>query len=474
MQSQPVPLRFGFAQTVTVPANHPIRHLGLKIVRFGLITLRQARPGLASRLIFDFSFFPSFGESSPFAKLLSAIYEPAHRFPSVSLSLLHEICSCMKHKRHAMLMLAAPLVFTACATMAPPQPPSLELPKPPTDLHASRKGDKVILTWTVPGRTTDRQRIHTVGQTRICRGLEAQLTQCGTPVGEAKPQSTAISSSVAKPSAAKSSAQKVTVTYTDTLPTEMESDDPAAFVTYAVEVLNVEGRGAGTSNQVRVPTIRTLPPPEDFAAKVTSKGIELTWTNDVSAASARASAANGVRYVYRVYRRAERSGESSVIASIPIASVPVGGAPRLTLTDSNFEWEKTYWYRAETATVIAQANKPEQQIEGADTPEVKVFADDVFPPAVPSGLQAVFSGPGQEPFIDLIWAPVTDADLDGYNVYRREEGSAPVKLNTALVKTPAYRDPSVQAGKTYLYSVTAVDFRGNESARSEEAGERVP
>jgi len=35
------------------------------------------------------------------------------------------------------------LLFTACATMGPPQPPSLELAKPPTDLRAVRKGDRV-------------------------------------------------------------------------------------------------------------------------------------------------------------------------------------------------------------------------------------------------------------------------------------------------------------------------------------------
>ena len=113
-------------------------------------------------------------------------------------------------------------------------------------------------------------------------------------------------------------------------------------------------------------------------------------------------------------------------------------------------------------------------IEGDDTPEVKVFADDVFPPAVPSGLQAVFSGPGQQPFIDLIWAPVPDADLDGYNVYRHEEGGTPVKVNSELVKMPAYRDVQVVSGKRYFYSVSAVDLRGNESKRSEEASESVP
>jgi fibronectin type 3 domain-containing protein len=105
---------------------------------------------------------------------------------------------------------------------------------------------------------------------------------------------------------------------------------------------------------------------------------------------------------------------------------------------------------------------------------VKVFADDVFPPAVPSGLQAVFSGPGQSPFIDLVWAPVTDSDLAGYNVYRHEDDSEAVKVNSEPLKTPSYRDDHVSAGKRYLYSVTSIDSRGNESARSEQAGETVP
>src|SRR5277367_3492887 len=84
-----------------------------------------------------------------------------------------------------LLALGAPLMIAACATMGPPQPPSLQLPKPPTDLRAARKGDRVTLTWTTPSVTTDRQMVRSVGPTRICRGLTAVLTQCGTPVGEA-------------------------------------------------------------------------------------------------------------------------------------------------------------------------------------------------------------------------------------------------------------------------------------------------
>jgi fibronectin type 3 domain-containing protein len=67
-----------------------------------------------------------------------------------------------------------------------------------------------------------------------------------------------------------------------------------------------------------------------------------------------------------------------------------------------------------------------------------------------------------------------DGDLAGYNVYRHQEGAAPVKLNTDLVRTPAYRDSSVEGGKHYWYSVSSVDVRGNESERSEEASESVP
>ena len=355
-----------------------------------------------------------------------------------------------------LLALGTPIMLAACATVGPPQPPSLELPKPPSDLRAVRKGDHVTLTWTLSAVTTDRQIVHSFGPTRICRGLEAELTQCGKPVGETPAHAVAVE--------AKSSKQKPAGSYTDSLSAQLQSEAPSGFITYAIEVLNADGRGAGLSNQVRVSLTRTLPPPRDFAAYVTGQGVVLTWTSDLAPGSAQ-----GVRYVYRVYRCIE-GGQQRILAG----EVAAGSERSFTLTDSSVEWEKTYEYRAETVSVMAQENKPEVQIEGDDSPEIKVFAHDVFPPAVPAGLQAVFSGPGQQPFIDLIWAPVTDVDLDGYNVYRHEEGAAPVKVNAEPLKTPAYRDASVVSGKNYFYSVSAVDVRGNESARSDEVSETVP
>jgi hypothetical protein len=364
----------------------------------------------------------------------------------------------MKLIRGQLLVAAGALIgLTGCASIGPPLPPSLELPKPPTDLRAVRKGDKVTLTWTIPTRTMDRQSVRYLGKTRICRSVEATVTQCDS-VGE-----------VASPTgfAGKkdsSGGRKLAGSYVDTLQVDLRRN-VSASETYAVEVLNQDGRGAGLSNQVHVPVAEALAAPSDFSARVRAQGVELTWTGVLLSLPF----PNPVRRSYRVYRRAEGSQQE-----ILVGEREAGMEGNLSLTDQSFEWEKTYYYRADTLMVITQTGKPEIRIDGDDTPEVRVFADDVFPPAVPSGLQAVFSGPGQEAFIDLIWAPVTDADLDGYNVYRHEEGAAPVKLNSEPVKVPAFRDTQVAAGKTYFYSVSAVDFRRNESARSEEASESVP
>jgi len=350
---------------------------------------------------------------------------------------------------------SGPLMLAACATVAPPQPPSLDLPKPPTDLRASRKGDRVNLTWTIPITTTDRETIRTLGTTLICRG-SGQLTPCNIPVGEIRTPVPARK--------AGAPSQKSQGSYTDTLSPQLENDDPSAFINYAIQVLNRDGRSAGLSNQVRVSLVHTLSPPRDFRARVTKDGVVLSWIGD----SVSATPAN-LQYVYRVYRHVEGSNEQ-----VLTGEAPAGAETSFAITDANIEWEKTYYYRAETVTLIPRANNSPLEAEGDDTSEIKVFADDVFPPTVPAELQAVFSGPGQKPFIDLVWAPVTDADLAGYNVYRHEEGSPPVKLNEELIKAPAYRDENVTTQKKYFYSVSAVDVRGNESARSEEANETVP
>jgi len=352
----------------------------------------------------------------------------------------------------------------SCGTPGIPEPPSLELARPVRDLKAVRKGNEVHLSWSVPEQTEDHQTFRHAGPTRICRSVGSLMHDCATPVIEVPPQKNPIQPLSSRRRVPKS--QQPTPpqeTYTDELSPSLELQSPTSNLSYAVSVLNSYGRSAGLSNQVQIPSAPTLAPPQNVAAHLSANGVELTWN-----AVPPSPEIPGVKYEYRVYRRDAATNHDAVAGELPVS-----GASNPSFVDSGFEWEKTYDYRVTVATVVDRPDGPEQ-VEGDDTSSVRVVAHNIFPPATPTGLQAVFSGPGQKPFIDLIWAGNNESDLAGYNVYRRDVGSESIKINTELVKTPAFRDTNVVPGHEYFYSISAVDAPGNESPRSQEAGETVP
>ena len=351
-----------------------------------------------------------------------------------------------------------------CGTPGIPEPPSLELARPVRDLKATRKGNAVHLTWSVPELTEDHQTFRHAGPTRVCRSLGSPLRECRTPVAQLRPQKAPVQQN--SRFKRKENSQKVTPpeeSYTDQLSSSLELQSPTSNVVYAVSVLNSYGRSAGVSNQVEVPSAPTLPPPQHLNAQVSTEGVKLVWS-----AVTPFSQIPGLQYEYRVYRRDVASNHDAIAGE-----VPVNDPANPSFLDTGFEWEKTYDYRVTVVTVVDRSEGPEQ-VEGEDTPPIRVVAHDIFPPAAPAGLQAVFSGPGQKPFIDLVWAGNSETDLAGYNVYRHEASGEPVKINTEVVKTPAFRDSGVLPGQKYFYSISAVDARGNESPRSEEASEMVP
>jgi hypothetical protein len=293
------------------------------------------------------------------------------------------------------------------------------------------------------------------------------MSDCGTPVGSVAPD-LYVSSTDSK--------KKLEDVFVDELPWDLQQQNPTRSITYAVQALNESGRAAGLSNQVQVPLAPTLPAPA-LNAQPTADGIVLGWPGELNVTSD-----PNLSYSYRVYRRRE-----GTIERVIIGEVPRGPDLHPSLVDHTFTWETPYEYWLTVVTHVksvgpncnngASAPSPscrEIEVEGENSPALKIFTRDVFPPAIPTGLQAVFSGPGQKPFIDLVWAPDTDADLAGYNAYRREENSTAVKLNSDLLKAPSFRDTNVVGGKTYWYSISAVDARGNESARSDETSETVP
>lgn len=352
--------------------------------------------------------------------------------------------------------IASILGCAACGTPGAVQLPSLNLARPAEDLTASRKGNQVTLEWTLPPKNTDRTllQLKHLGNTLICRQLGTGLMSSCHQVGEASPPK--------GPQRKKGDPDpKIRMRYTDTLPELMEQENPAGFATYAVEIMNDRFRSAGLSNQVPVTVAPTIAPPRQVSAAVSADGVTIAWSGGVIPA-----APPGLTYRYRIERRPAGSG--GYIALNDIEPEPDG-----IYLDRTSAWEQKYEYRITTVTEV-HAKGREASVEGEDSAPAEVFTKDIYPPAQPTGVQAVFSSVGQKPFIDLTWAPNLESDLAGYNVFRRSNGGEWQKLNADPVKVPSFRDESVQPNTKYQYAVSAVDLRGNESPRSAETSEVVP
>ncbi len=368
----------------------------------------------------------------------------------------------MKRLQFHLLIAAALGALVACGTVNPPLPPSLQLPRPPQDLAAARKGDKVHLVWTQPIQNTDGTLVHKPVVERICRAVNSSpVTDCVLTGDEL-------------PAAIPKQDQKLE--YTETLSAQLIAANPTGTATYAVEGVNRSGRTAGLSNPVQVPLAETMPAPQGLRVQITDEGVVISfpaWSQSRDTAD--------LKFSVRVLRHPEGpapqptgKGAQPPPVDTAVGDIPLASDPKPQILDRNVEWEKAYSYRATTVTAVFKKGQKVAEVEGDDSEPVPVLAHDIFPPAVPAGVEAVASGVGQAPFVDLTWAPDTDADLAGYNVYRHEGSEQWAKLNTTLVTTPSYRDNNVQRGHAYTYAVTSMDVRGNQSAKSAETNEAVP
>jgi hypothetical protein len=259
-----------------------------------------------------------------------------------------------------------------------------------------------------------------------------------------------------------------TATATDQLPSQNAPAD--AYATYALQVENDRGRSAGLSNQVQVPAVSVSIVNDPITARATADAIVV--------AAQITTNGTGISQTLQLRRKEPGSPQEITVATLPLEVDSAGHAKQTELRDESFAWEKTYSYRI-VLTATAKLPSGVVSFEGSSSQPVTLFAHDIFPPAVPTGVQAVFSGnfAGQQPSIDLTWNPDTDRDLAGYFIYRRrgeEPASAARRVNQQPIAAPACRDTDIQPGNTYFYSVSAVDQRNNESARSEEASESFP
>ena len=101
-------------------------------------------------------------------------------------------------------------------------------------------------------------------------------------------------------------------------------------------------------------------------------------------------------------------------------------------------------------------------IESPSSAEACTTFRDIAPPAAPIGVTVVLRSDG----VDVSWSPSSDGDLAGYRVHRATPPEPAARLAELPPEQTSFKDPSPRAGALNVYTVTAIDKAGNESAHS--------
>ncbi len=301
---------------------------------------------------------------------------------------------------------AAALLLSACGYIGEPMYPLLNIPNRVTDLAAVQRGSRVIFQFTLPPLTTE-GKLSRIGRVEVRAGEAGSATfEMNEWVARAKP--------IDVQSAGKK---------------HILSEIPAGpwagkDLVFAVKVYGVNKCDAGWSNLAIVSVIQPLAAPAGVQVAAVAEGVRVSW--------------QGPPGQYRIFRRVENDPTVSQMASVDTTQ----------WLDTTTEYGKQYHY-------VVQAVRKTLSEEKSVTPE------DKFPPAIPTGLNAIAAADN----IELVWDRNTEPDLAGYRLYRAV-GDAKLEKIADIQNAPSYSDRKLESGKRYRYGVSAVDRLGNESELS--------
>lgn len=208
------------------------------------------------------------------------------------------------------------------------------------------------------------------------------------------------------------------------------------FIVTCLIVTSAVGCGSGGGSNNSTPSSDTSDtsapsiPTGLTAVAIGANSINLTWT---------ASTDNVGVTVYWVYRGGVRVSISSTTA----------------YTDTALASNTTYTYAV--AAYDAAGNGSAQSTSASATTS---GTSDTNAPSIPTGLTAVA---GSSTLINLTWnASTDDVGVTGYKIYRGG-------VQTATSTTNGYSDTGLVSNTTYIYTVSAYDAAGNNSAQSTSA-----
>jgi hypothetical protein len=319
------------------------------------------------------------------------------------------------------------------------------------DLSVQRSGNSVEISFHAPDRSTDKGPLPPPAvQGIVCRELEMQ--GCITVAGL-----TAVVAPAAHGSK-KAAAAGELITLHDPLPPNL-TQGRDRLLAYRVEFFNASGRSAGKSDAAY--TVAGVAPAQvrGLRAEGSRAGIALRWQPQPGESSVVLH-----REDLSPTATARRQSKAEALAADEWLDTHAitGGFEGDETLDATAQTDVPYRYTAVRQRLVSVAGHKMDLRSEPSTPVVFTLRP-IYPPAAPAGLTAAGFAAENGYAIDLIWQPVEDAALAGYNVYRMDAGGARVKLNAAPVMSPAFHDATAVAGRAYRYAVTAVDGRGNES-----------
>jgi hypothetical protein len=428
----------------------------------------------------------------------------------------------------ATLALTVMVVGAACGKRGAPIPPNVRIPAAVGTIDATRLGNDVYVTLTVPSTNIDEsmpidiQRIDVYGYTGRSAPPTARFVELGGVVASipvvAPPEVDDDAPPPPDPDPSMGALPGSMVTVVDRLDEDELVEgrvyvDPRAVGSavppvpgdqalsplrrfYLAVPFSVRGR-PGPPGMLAELALTALPdPPSEVRATFDSSGILLTWDPSgglLGFLLDRVLPPEPVPFVASVQAPAPKPAQQSPDATLPTgptmynvyrevapdaSELPVAPArpPGTTAVPMPINGnalavtsvpDELLLGRPRCYTVRAQRGT----IMSEPSPRACITPVDIFPPAAPVGVASVPSEGG----ISLIWEPNSELDLDGYLVLRREAGDATLRQLTPTPLAEArYRDTSVEPGKRYIYSVVAVDTQvplPNISAESERVEE---
>ncbi|HXZ11786.1 MAG TPA: fibronectin type III domain-containing protein [Candidatus Sulfotelmatobacter sp.] len=346
-------------------------------------------------------------------------------------------------------------LLLGCASPGDPIERKPPVPETVKDLAASQSGNDVALTFTLPKETVERRVLKHAPGIEIYRDFVP--VSAGTPSLPAAANPTllfTIPSEVLDKYLARGR-----VRFVDTLTAGDFAKHSGSEALYMVRTRASRKRESADSNVVALQIYPAADPVEDLKAEITHSAVALTWTTPRRTVAGPAPPIAAFE-IFRV--QPETAAPTGAPSPAPQKGpLKIGESTAPEFRDTQFEFGKTYVY-----SVKSVIHYPGLTLESAESNLLSVTPKDVFPPAAPQGLVAVYvpAAGGVPAHLELSWAINPETDIAGYNVYRSEEpGSPGTRVNAELLLTPVFRDMNAVPGRRYSYSVTAVDRSGNES-----------